>query len=346
MGGLPHNPCRGLHRDVQKCDMKTTASELLRALRAHRSQAQLARRLSYKSNPISDWEAGRRFPSAAETLRVASRTGVAVATAAERFHTLTDGQLPDEPSDQDVAAWLDALRGNTPVVELARRMDKSRYSIGRWLSGETRPRLPEFLKLIDVITGRMPDFVAVLVDISAVPSVEPRHRAMASAKRAAFEVPWLPLVLNMIESDTYRDGRSHDAVFMAHCLELTVPQVEQALLKLVEAAVISWGGHRYETVGGLSIDVADRAELNRLKRWWLDKARQRLGGQPRDGDLFSFNVFCVSREEMRRIRDLQRAYYREVRGVVADSEQAELIGLINLQLVTFELKKNHDGPDR
>ena len=49
-----------------------TASEFLRAIRGGRSQRALARRLDYRANPITDWEHGRRFPTAEEALTDAS----------------------------------------------------------------------------------------------------------------------------------------------------------------------------------------------------------------------------------------------------------------------------------
>jgi hypothetical protein len=40
-----------------------------------------------------------------------------------------------------------------------------------------------------------------------------------------------------------------------------------------------------------------------------------------DGDdLFSFNVFAASRDDVEKIRLAQRRFYREVRAIVADSE--------------------------
>ena len=56
-------------------DIERIARGLLRELRGRRSQVQWSRRLGYRSNVAYAWESGRRWPTAAETLRAAGRSG-------------------------------------------------------------------------------------------------------------------------------------------------------------------------------------------------------------------------------------------------------------------------------
>ncbi|HMJ12230.1 MAG TPA: DUF4423 domain-containing protein, partial [Polyangiaceae bacterium] len=63
----------------------TLASELLRALRGRRSQAQLSRRLGYRSNIVQRWETQRCWPSAVQFLVVAERTGKSPAASYRVF---------------------------------------------------------------------------------------------------------------------------------------------------------------------------------------------------------------------------------------------------------------------
>jgi len=136
---------------------RQTASEFLRAVRGGRSQHALARRLGYRANPITDWEHGRRFPTAEEALRAAESVGIDVALAFTRFH-------PSPPPDRTrdgyrLDRWLDGIRGSTPVLDWARRARVSRFALGRWLRAEARPRLPDFFRVVDAATGRLPDLV-------------------------------------------------------------------------------------------------------------------------------------------------------------------------------------------
>src|ERR1041384_2965367 len=91
--------------------MDRISSQFLRALRGERSQVQLARRLGYRGNPITDWERGEGFPTAEETLRVASSVGIDVPAAFQRFSRAN--ALTRHAQGFALAPWLDALRGAT-----------------------------------------------------------------------------------------------------------------------------------------------------------------------------------------------------------------------------------------
>ena len=67
-------------------DYQGLAAELLRALRGKRSQEAFARRLGVRGHAIYTWESARNFPTAARALRAASRSGVDVTAAIERFY--------------------------------------------------------------------------------------------------------------------------------------------------------------------------------------------------------------------------------------------------------------------
>ena len=103
-------------------DFEQIARELIRALRGKRSQAHLSRRLGYRSNVVFDWEAGRRFPTAATLFRVARRTGVSLPTALERFLRPAPAwlQSANPATPEGVRQLLVELRGKATVLELAR----------------------------------------------------------------------------------------------------------------------------------------------------------------------------------------------------------------------------------
>lgn len=317
--------------------MEDVASQLLRALRGRRSQVQLARRLGYRGNPITDWENGRRFPTATETLRVCERVHVDVPEAFARFHAASAAALAGA-DDDGVAAWLNALRGSTSAAEIARRMGQSRYSVGRWFRGDARPRLPDFLRLVDAITGRVSDLVAALVPIESVPALTARHQALESARRLAFEAPWTAMILRVIETEAYQALPRHKPGWLARRLGIP-PEVEARCLEaLVDAGVLAVIDGRYQDAGAISVDTrADPAALNALKAHWSEVALSRLAA-PNPGDLFFYNLISLSRADLDRIRTLQRGYFRELRSIVAASEPCETVALINLQLVEWPLE--------
>jgi DNA-binding transcriptional regulator YiaG len=305
--------------------VETAARQILRALRGNRSQLQFSRWLGYRSNVVADWEGGHRFPSGAEWLRAAARVGVDVPAALARF----SGRAAESWSEgeEGLARWLDALRGTTSQLELAARVGASRHQVGRWLSGRACPRLPDLLSLVDGMTGRVQDLAAEIVDIEAVPSMVTRHQAARRARSLAWDQPWALAVLMLVDVGIPVDG---GAAHVAARLGLDEAHAQECISMLVAAGLIAHGSDgRWSALSAPSLSTAEDARAMELRRFWAAVACARIGDSR---DVHSYNLFSVSAADLDRIRSLQRAYFRELRGIVAASTPAERIGLVVLQV--------------
>ncbi len=313
--------------------MEREASQFLRAIRGRRSQAQLARRLGYRGNPITDWERGERFPTVHETLRAATLLGSNVPAAFARFTPSAPLQLA--PGAPLVGPWLSELRGGTALSEVAERSGASRFSVARWLNGSAKPRLPDFFRLLDAITHRLPEWVAELVPIDEVPLLASRYRAAMAAKHLAFELPWSEAVLRLLETSSYRRQPRHRDAYLAGCLGLAPAEVRACLARLLGAQVIEKKGTRFAVRSQGAVDTqGGKQALHRLKSHWSKVAADRLAA-PRGDDYFAYNVVSVSAADLTRIRERLRVAFREIRSLVAASRPEEVAALINLQIVTF-----------
>lgn len=280
------------------------ARELLRALRGPRSQVAFARRLGYAGNPVAKWESGARAPTGVETLRGAALVGVDVAAALGAFNA---GAAAAFAAD-DLAPWLRVLVGDTSQLDLAARSGLSRQQVGRILRGDAQPRLPELLALIDAATGRVSDLVALLVDVDAVPSLARQVVMRRAVRQVAFDEPWSPGVLAVLAAYPRAAGTE-----VASRLGIEVEEAER-LCALVQAS----GLLAAAPSAGPTVDVSvHEAVQRRLREHWARVGADRLAaGAPA---VFSYNVFAVSRADLERIQALQRAFFREVRSLVAES---------------------------
>jgi transcriptional regulator with XRE-family HTH domain len=319
-------------------DTDRVAAELLRALRGARSQVQWSRRLGYRSNVAYAWESGRRWPTAAETLRAVRRSGLDLDAALRAFL----GQRPpwvdevDVATAEGVARLLDDLRGALPITDLARRAGVSRSAMSRWLSGSTQPRLPEFLGAVEAASVRLVDFVTALVPADQVPSVRPLWERLEARRRGAFEAPWTQAVVRALELVDYRALPAHEPGWVARRLGIAPEEEAVCLGHLERSGQIRWDGARWQ-VEALAVDTRTSPEIGpHLKAHWTGVARERIdAGAPGQ---FSYNVFTVSQRDLARIRELHLAYYQELRAIVADSEPAERVVVANVQLFAL------DGP--
>ena len=314
-------------------DFERVASELLRALRGARSQTAASRRLGHKSNVLYTWESGRRWPTAARFLQFAERMHVDVRGAIVRFHGSEPAWLERVPpaTRKGVAALLDDLRAQRSIAELARATGRTRSSVSRWLSGHTEPRLPEFLRVLEASSLRMLDFVAELVPPASIPALAPRWRALEAARKLAYDAPWTHAVLRALELREYQALPTHAPGWISARLGIARADEDAALRLLQQSGQVVKRGGRFAPRAVSVIDTRRdaRAEIS-LKQWTTSMALQRLAADS-DGQ-FSTNLFTVSARDFERLRELQRNYFRQLRAIVAESEPAERVAIVNVQL--------------
>ncbi len=320
----------------QTMDYEKISRELLAALRGSRSQLAWSRRLGYSSNVAYAWEAGRRWPTAAEMLRACGRTHIQVADSMTQFYgsrpAWLDEVSPDRP--EGVARFLDDLRGSTSITDLARHAGLSRYSVSRWLSASTQPRVPDFLRLIEAASLRLVDFLAALVDPHHLPSITATWERLESRRRGAFEVPWTQAVVRALELHDYTSLPAHEPGWIAQRLGIEVDEEARCIAFLRETGRIEWTGTHFRT-DTFAVDTRRHPEVGRrLKSHWTQVGAQRVAaGSPGQ---FSYNVFTVSRADFERIRQAHLDYFRSMRSIVAESQPGEVVAVVNVQLFALD----------
>jgi transcriptional regulator with XRE-family HTH domain len=316
--------------------MQSASREFLRAIRGERSQLAFARRLGFSGNPIANWEAGRRSPTAIEALRACERVGIDVPSSFARFVNIP---LEHGPAGYRLGPWLDQLRGNTTAMQLASRSGYSRHQVRRWLSEEAVPKLPQFFRLVEAITGRLPDLVGELVPIELVPSLRDQHAQLQAARVLAHDQPWTEAILRLLET---QDAHTldYDAQQIAECLGISGELAERCLTQLVRAGIVQRDANRYHVISTLSVDTK---ALGQLKAHWSNVASERALA-PQRGDVFCYNVLACSKPDAERIRSLLLATYREIRSIVANTPCDEVAAVVNLQLVGWGDHGNSEAP--
>ncbi|MES1172942.1 MAG: DUF4423 domain-containing protein [Myxococcales bacterium] len=315
-------------------DYERLSSELLRALRGKRSQTAFSKRLGYRSNVAYAWESGRAWPTALDFFGMLERSGRKLEPALAAFYRARSGVSvkTDLASARGVAAFLDDLRGQIAVVDLARAAKRSRFAVARWLKGEAEPRLPDFLRLVECASLRLLDFIACFIDPSTLPSIAKPWRELETARRAAYEMPWSHAVLRVIELPAYRKLRAHEPGFIAERLRISRDEEERCAALLLETGQVKKRGKRLIPGAALTVDTrGDAARSRQAKVFWTSVALERIEAGAEG--TFSYNLFSVSRADLERIRELHRAYFRELRRIVAASEPAECIALANVHLL-------------
>lgn len=329
-----HAECES-DRAVWVFDAEALSSELIRALRAGRSQTALSRRLGYSSNVLYTWESGRRWPTGSQAFRLIAKTGHDPRAPWSRF-AIEVGDA-DPTTREGLAELLGRVRGAARVATVAERCGVSRFAASRWLRGQAEPRLPELLTLIEALTLRLADFLEALVDPEALPTLRDHWRAIGIRRQVAFTHPWSQAVLRALETTAYRRsrGKTSDATWLARHLGIPPETASEALGALANAGLIAHEGGRWVTEP-VAIDTSTAsAEARRdLKAHWASVGRERLLGGS-DG-LFSWSVFALSAADYERVRDLHVAYMQSLRQIVDESTPSEVVAAVNVQLFRLD----------
>jgi transcriptional regulator with XRE-family HTH domain len=325
-------------------DYDQLASEFIRALRGKRSQPAFCRRLGYKSNVAYTWESGRGFPTAARALWAAEKVGVPVRAAYEEFYRRVPPWLAeaDPATPEGVARFLSELKGRTSIVELATYTGKSRFAIARWLKGETEPKLPEFFELIECSSLRLVDFLEQLVDPKKMPSLRERWESIQVARRVAYDAPWTQAVLRALELDAYKALPRHEPGWLASKIGIDAGTEAECLALLVQTGQVRLEDGRYALGNVAALDTRKNpVAAAKLRTWWGHQALERFALGSRG---MMYNLMSVSAADLERLRELQKAYFNEIRTIVAQSQPIERVALATVQLLDLGERPDDTTP--
>lgn len=314
-------------------DYVAISTELIRALRGRRSQSAFSRRLGYRSNVVYRWEAGRAWPTAASTLQAARRIGINLEAGLRKFRRADLAWIDrvDLASPEGVALMLSDMRGSTSIGELSTRTKRNRFAISRWLKGETEPRLPEFLSMVQACSLRLLDWLSIFVDPNELPSVAKEWKKLEAARETAYSVPWSHAILRALELEDYQALSKHESGWIARRLGIAREEEDRCLALLAESGQIRRQGRRWVVDQSRVVDTRADAERSlAVKDWWTRVALERLRGA--DGLLFSYNLFSVSSTDLERIRQAYDAFYQQMRTIIADSRPNQQVVLFCTQM--------------
>jgi DNA-binding phage protein len=319
-----------------KTDYETLSAELVRSIRGRRSCADVSRRAGYRSNVVQRWERGQAWPTASDFLLYCQSQRIDPARVFTEFFGQRPAWLGDAPaSPEGVAELLSQLRSRTPITSIARDARINRYTLARWLKATSQPRLPDFLRMIELLSRRLLDFLAALVNPDTLPSIKSRWARVQAARALAYEHPTSHAVLRALELDAYREGGFRSKGWLEQRLGMSSAEVERCLGALKRAGQIRLSRGRWQPVDVLRVDTRTDPERARFtKLAWMDVAAERLrNGAPGN---FGFSLFAISRQDLRRLREIHLEYVRAMQALIAASANNECVGLYCAQLLDLD----------
>jgi hypothetical protein len=118
---------------------------------------------------------------------------------------------------------------------------------------------------------------------------------------------------------------------VAERLGIDTETVSETVAALVHVGAARWAGLRLLVDAGLTVDArASTDDKLQLRRFWTEQGAKRVGS-----GLSAFNVFAISRDDLKRVRELQIQFFREMRSLVAatDATTSDTVGLVVVQVL-------------
>ena len=91
------------------------------------------------------------------------------------------------------------------MSDVAQKSELSRYSVSRFLTGQSQPRLPQFLRLVEALTQRSDELVDAWVGINNVPALKPRFDRVQAVRKAMVQQPLCLAAMCLLD----KIGRAH-----------------------------------------------------------------------------------------------------------------------------------------
>ncbi|MEI9953359.1 MAG: DUF4423 domain-containing protein [Pseudomonadota bacterium] len=314
------------------------AGELIRSLRGRQSQAAFSRRIGYRSNIVSRWEAQQAFPTASRFLEVFAKVRPRETAPLRRFFPRLPVGLAqlELSSRQAVAAFLTELKGRTPILSVARESGFNRYSVSHWLSGDTEPRLPQFLCLVEVLSRRLLDFLACCTDPQRMSSVSAAWKRLGLMREAAYTMPWSHAVLRALELEQSAEPQ---LAWLLDRLGISEQVLTEALSVLERTGQVTKVRGRWSPTRIMSVNTAqDRTRAHALKVSWTQTALERMRANAPGN--YGYSIFSISKADLTRMRDVHLEYVRAMQQIIAESTAGQCVGLYCAQLLDLGLSHN------
>lgn len=316
--------------------LEQLSQELMRALRAGKSQREFSQQLGFTSNVAYAWESGRRFPEASVFLKAA---GAGKLEFRQPFL-----KLIGEQGALDELRWgtphlvrriLEQLVGDSSNADISEQANVDRNTLSRWLRGQTEPRLPDFLRLVEMGTQRLFEVVALIADPSTLSSTRDAYRDLRLQQKLAYDLPWSHALLRALELSSYRRATEHSVDTLAASVGLSPRRTLRYLKELESAGQIQFTGTHYEATRIMTVDTrVDPRGNAKLKRHWARVALRRLEEQATSPEsFFSYNLFSADETTFQRIRQLHLEYYERVRTLLDKAPGTDRVVLMNQQLL-------------
>lgn len=297
--------------------------ELLIALRGSRSQLEMSHLVGFSFNQWHKWETEQKWLRWDEFIDVLDQLKIPVN---EIFYKVLS--ITEDPRDfQVVVRNLCAGLSSDKIAEI---LDQDQETIKRWARSDISPSVETCLHLMQSRSNNLAEFIAQIIPIRNVPSLNLLFQAQNAHKNVEVIYPFSAAIEACLNLEAYQKLGAHSDEWVAERTLISVPLVRAVLKKLESVGTIRKRNEIYEVVDSwIQMNGLPLKEAVKVDHYWTQRALDRYAGPdqipftPKDREntnLRSFRVAPVSTEAAKLIQQRLRQLSQDILAIINDDK--------------------------
>lgn len=312
-------------------DFDEMTKQIVKDLRAPRSQAEMSKQLGSSFNIVNRWETGSREFYWKDFLALCQIMSLDIARILEETTGFTFSPMPD---DSEVFAILISVLEAGKVEE-----DFSKGQVHRLKSGVSKLRFRDFLRLIEMGLGRTERLVRLLFKDQISSSLSAYFVSAQDYAKLVGEDVSFSLLRACITLQAYKSLPEHSTPLLASLIGISEVDVENRLKILEEIGSIEKSGSHYQPRAQyVDIRLGGRESsartMNRWRRIISDYAESPLSEKKQLKS--AFFLYSTNSELEKKIFDLTNKFYVELSCMVRERTSEEKAGDETVRFLSLE----------
>jgi DNA-binding XRE family transcriptional regulator len=291
--------------------------ELLVFLMANRDSSIISRKLGYKFNQVSRWQNHSKKLKWPEFIQFCRTVKIPIESVLEEVFGFSIKTKTD--CNKTFLKILLSQKSKKQSVRTA--LHQSRATFYRLEKQKTNPDFILVLALIDLVPKRLNLFIETIKQ-------HQNTLATKNKKNSPLSIPWLGVVSAAMAQKEHLSRASYSAEWIAKKVNLTVPQVQQAVQVMVENELIVWDGKHYGPTSPRTLvynHKRSRTDFVNTFKFWTEKSlssveNQNLKSFRSEKFAAVFRTFMATKENVEQINGLISELEEKIHNLITTTE--------------------------
>lgn len=308
-------------------DFNVLAQQLVRSIRADKSQEWVNQRLEASSNIVHRWEKGHAKASWEDFLKFCEIFKVDMKYVFVSY-------LRFQGEVYEACELLSFLFSNKSLSDISQSCAVTVSKLRRLKSGETSLTLNDFLQIIFGLDDM--ESMALVYELArnnSIPLLDERNKKRVEITKHYFDNPNIGLVLICLDLNAYKKLSFHQDSFIAKASGLSLKEVHDILALCEENELIEMINGRYQSGTIRVSDRGTREQMIESRKFWLKKAIANMDHKT-ELDAYGSMVFTTSQKARKDIIGLYLRFFEDFKKIVMEDTDDDLVPLVlNFNLI-------------